>query len=259
LNRFMVGGASFARAAESGSKASITTAATTGKRDMGESVFDSFVLVLRNSHATILRKQRVDLGTVQKELGHSSSEITARVYDQSGLEDDRPAIERALTFAPPAPPPEPSPPPRRGEPVVRLAAPGKSEGPAASRIRRDNGAFRWSGRLDLNQRPLAPQPGPEAAQPSSTLPNAAESFQSAPCPAVQGSQRFATIHRGFATNLLPPIDQLLTVRQVAQFLGVCTATVYKWAAANVLPHVRIVNVIRIRPEDLTRFVAERSP
>jgi hypothetical protein len=27
----------------------------------------------------------------------------------------------------------------------------------------------------------------------------------------------------------------------------------------VLPHVRIVNVIRIRPEDLTRFVAERSP
>jgi integrase len=26
---------------------------------------------LRHSHATILRKQRVDLGTVQKELGHS--------------------------------------------------------------------------------------------------------------------------------------------------------------------------------------------
>jgi len=56
---------------------------------------------LRHSHATILRKQHVDLGTVQKELGHSSSEITARVYDQSGLEDDRQAIERALTFAPP--------------------------------------------------------------------------------------------------------------------------------------------------------------
>jgi len=62
----------------------------------------------------------------------------------------------------------------------------------------------------------------------------------------------------FATNLLPAIEQLLTVRQVAQFLGVCTATVYKWAAEGVLPHVRIVNVIRIRPEDLTRFVNERS-
>jgi len=37
--------------------------------------------------------------------------------------------------------------------------------------------------------------------------------------------------------------QLLTVRQVAQFLGVCTATVYKWAAQGVLPHVRIINVV----------------
>jgi excisionase family DNA binding protein len=59
--------------------------------------------------------------------------------------------------------------------------------------------------------------------------------------------------------LLPPIEQLLTVRQVAQLLGVCPATIYKWAAAGVLPHVRIVNVIRIRPEELTRLVAERSP
>ena len=39
---------------------------------------------LRHSHATILRKQHVDLGTVQKELGHSSSEITAR-----GLRSER--------------------------------------------------------------------------------------------------------------------------------------------------------------------------
>jgi len=56
--------------------------------------------------------------------------------------------------------------------------------------------------------------------------------------------------------LLPAIEQLLTVRQVAQLLDVCTATVYKWAAVGVLPHVRIVNVIRVPPEDLTRFLAE---
>ena len=112
---------------------------------------------LRHSHATILRKQRVDLGTVQKELGHSSSEITARVYDQSALEDDRQAIERALTFAPLAPTPKPPTPARHGEPVVRLTAVGKSEGPATSGFPRGGGAFRWSGRLDLNQRPLAPQ------------------------------------------------------------------------------------------------------
>jgi excisionase family DNA binding protein len=57
--------------------------------------------------------------------------------------------------------------------------------------------------------------------------------------------------------LLPPIEQLLTVRQVGQLLGVCRATVYKWAADGVLPHVRIVNVVRVRREDLTTFIAER--
>jgi len=57
--------------------------------------------------------------------------------------------------------------------------------------------------------------------------------------------------------LLPPIERLLTVRQVAAQFGVCTATVYKWAADGVLPHVRIVNVVRARPEDLTTFIAKR--
>jgi hypothetical protein len=31
---------------------------------------------------------------------------------------------------------------------------------------------------------------------------------------------------------------------------VCRATVYKWAAIRVLPHVRIVNMIRFRDADL---------
>jgi len=57
--------------------------------------------------------------------------------------------------------------------------------------------------------------------------------------------------------LLPPIERLLTVRQVATLLGVCAATVYKWAADGALPHVRIVNVIRVLPEDLTALIAER--
>jgi excisionase family DNA binding protein len=59
--------------------------------------------------------------------------------------------------------------------------------------------------------------------------------------------------------LLPPVEQLLTVRQVAQLLGVCRATVYKWAAIELLPHVRIVNVIRVRPRDLGAFIASRPP
>jgi excisionase family DNA binding protein len=53
--------------------------------------------------------------------------------------------------------------------------------------------------------------------------------------------------------LLPPnlheldggLERLLTVREVAAQVGVCTATVYKWAAVGVLPHVRILNVVRV--------------
>ncbi|MFL5441566.1 MAG: helix-turn-helix domain-containing protein [Myxococcales bacterium] len=57
--------------------------------------------------------------------------------------------------------------------------------------------------------------------------------------------------------MLPPIEQLLTVRQVARLLGVCRGTVYKWAADGVLPHVRIVNVIRIGGDDLTRLLSRQ--
>ena len=79
---------------------------------------------------------------------------------------------------------------------------------------------------------------------------------------VQRSQRIAPLSKDFAANLLPPfpggVERLLTVRQVAEVLGVCAATVYKWAANGVLPHVRIVNVIRVRGDDLTRFLATRT-
>jgi len=54
--------------------------------------------------------------------------------------------------------------------------------------------------------------------------------------------------------LLPPIEQLLTWRPVARLFGVCRATVYKWAATGVLPHVRVLNAIRGRLEDLSTFI-----
>jgi excisionase family DNA binding protein len=53
------------------------------------------------------------------------------------------------------------------------------------------------------------------------------------------------------------MEQLLTVPQVAGRLGVCAATIYKWAAIGLLPHVRILNVVRVRREDLIRFLMER--
>jgi excisionase family DNA binding protein len=49
-------------------------------------------------------------------------------------------------------------------------------------------------------------------------------------------------------------DRLLRVAEVAEQLGVSTATVYGLCAAGDLPHVRIVDAIRIRPGDLAAFV-----
>jgi excisionase family DNA binding protein len=48
--------------------------------------------------------------------------------------------------------------------------------------------------------------------------------------------------------------RLLRVAEVADQLGVSTATVYKLCAASELPHVRIVDSIRVRPSDLATFV-----
>jgi len=89
---------------------------------------------LRHSHGTILRKARVDLGTVQKALGHSSPEITAGTYDHSDLEDDRETLERVLSFNPPPQPPRPS-----GTPnAMPLGAPNAlraAGGPTPPRVR----------------------------------------------------------------------------------------------------------------------------
>ena len=50
---------------------------------------------------------------------------------------------------------------------------------------------------------------------------------------------------------------LLSVRQVASQLGVCTATVYALCAKGALPHVRVLNAIRVAPSDLEAFLERR--
>ena len=49
-------------------------------------------------------------------------------------------------------------------------------------------------------------------------------------------------------------DRLLRVAEIAEQLGVSTATVYSLCAAGELPHIRIVDSIRVRPSDLAVFV-----
>ncbi|MBN1960831.1 MAG: helix-turn-helix domain-containing protein [Deltaproteobacteria bacterium] len=53
-------------------------------------------------------------------------------------------------------------------------------------------------------------------------------------------------------------EALLTVKNVAQRLGISTKTVYKLCYSGALPHVRIIGSIRVQPADLDAFVAARG-
>ncbi len=65
----------------------------------------------------------------------------------------------------------------------------------------------------------------------------------------------ATIRKDFASPLLPDFRPSLTVKEVAAWLRVCTATVYRRCAAGELPYFRVGASIRIRQEDLAAFQA----
>jgi excisionase family DNA binding protein len=53
-------------------------------------------------------------------------------------------------------------------------------------------------------------------------------------------------------------DRLLKVAEVAEHLGVSNATVYGRCERGELPHVWIVNAIRIRPADLQAFLEQQT-
>ena len=94
---------------------------------------------------------------------------------------------------------------------------------------------------------------------------------------VQSSQPLADFRKRFDTPVLPggrgkrseqPTSpslrllqaarvSLLTAKEVAARLRVCTATAYKLCASGALPHVRVLNAVRVVEGDLERFVAAR--
>jgi excisionase family DNA binding protein len=49
--------------------------------------------------------------------------------------------------------------------------------------------------------------------------------------------------------------RLLTVREVAERLAVCTATVYALVERGEISHLRVSNAIRVHPDDLEAFIA----
>ena len=108
---------------------------------------------LRHTYATLLRKAGVDLGAVQKNMGHSSPEMTSAIHDHSVAADFRSEMDQALTFETglPAHAGAMQPPP----------APPNEEAPGAVAFASDSEGLKWSGRQDLNLRPLGPE-GPNA-------------------------------------------------------------------------------------------------
>ena len=63
---------------------------------------------------------------------------------------------------------------------------------------------------------------------------------------------------GLETHALRSIEggksKLLSVKEAASRLGVCTATVYSLCERGELAHIRVLNAVRIAPSDLAAFV-----
>jgi len=67
-------------------------------------------------------------------------------------------------------------------------------------------------------------------------------------------KRFVPVVSPNLRALIGDVEYLLRVRDVANRLGVCTATVYALCDHGELRHIRISNAIRIAPANLQEFL-----
>jgi integrase-like protein len=121
---------------------------------------------LRHTSATRMLDGGADLRLVQDVLGHKAPNTTARYTHllMRGVERAQATLQfGAVDAKAPRPGMEPTVDPE-GAPEVRPSGSAKGEGRDPSDFSSDAAAFVVSGRLDLNQRPLAPQRSSRSVQ-----------------------------------------------------------------------------------------------
>ncbi len=140
----------------------------------------------------------------------------------------------------------------------RASGPGSHEGLRGGRGRGGEGEGRrvdeWRAIQDSNLRPSAPEALSRNVNGLAPIGNPAKLLQSEhepSAPVGQVSARFGSVRA-------PAMPPLLTVREAAAHLRVCTALVYRACARGELRYVRVGAAIRIALEDLKAFIATRA-
>ena len=110
----------------------------------------------------------------------------------------------------------------------------------------------------MNLRHSAPKTLSTGSQLLSGISNERESFETDPEFQSSDPRQNATFAADLLRRYYGGESRMLGVREVAERLRVCTATVYKLCASGALEHVRIVNSIRVREDVLAAFVAASS-
>jgi integrase len=182
---------------------------------------------LRHTTGTLLSKAGVPIQTIQKILGHSDIQVTQKHYQHLNTADQRKAMEKNLVFENlPAPAAEP-----QFTFWTQSDGSGKDEGRDAP-VSRETSRPSKSGRQDLTLQPLGPEGSTRGSDTVGSGPVASD------VPEIPASQRRGRSDTDrprrpgpatsvtFRSHRTIGTCRFLTIREVAERLRVCRATVY---------------------------------
>jgi hypothetical protein len=217
---------------------------------------------IRHTTASLLIMAGADLAAVQRIMRHTDPRTTTEFYAHLAPGYLRGAIDR-LAINPHGPEAVPQAATLTAAAGTAFAAPllqgREHRTKALSAEAEKRPRFRClnqSGREDLNLRHPAPKTAQSESQALPTIGNEREQLDSR----LGAQSNAGTNQSPLARNLLHRYfkgsgDGQLNIADVAKRLGVCAATVYKLCATGAVPHVRVINSIRIEEGALKAFIA----